>query len=163
MTDSTAPATRPDGCRTCELVARRDRGEAPPWDSIHRTDHWDVVHALDTSLDGWVVLAARRHVAALADLTDAEAAEMGPLIRDVSAALHEVTGCTKTYLAQFAEHPDHPHVHLHLVPRAVDLAPESRGPGVFSHLNDRGRPAVSEERMNHLADELRQRLGTRSA
>ncbi len=42
-------------CMTCELVARRDRGEAPLWDNIYRTAHWDLVHSYNTALPGWLV------------------------------------------------------------------------------------------------------------
>ena len=62
-------------CLTCDLVRRRDRGEAPPWDNIVRTAHWDIVHDYNTSLPGWLVLVARRHVAAIDELSDEEAAE----------------------------------------------------------------------------------------
>ena len=29
-------------CETCELIAIRDAGKAPLWDSILRTPYWDV-------------------------------------------------------------------------------------------------------------------------
>ncbi|MDX2136516.1 MAG: hypothetical protein SF123_00350 [Chloroflexota bacterium] len=38
-----------------------------------------------------------------------------------TAALRTTTGCAKTYVAQFAEHLDHPHVHFHIIMRA-DIA-----------------------------------------
>jgi diadenosine tetraphosphate (Ap4A) HIT family hydrolase len=57
-------------CLTCDLVRRRDAGDAPLWDNIHRTAHWDVVHSYNTSLPGWLVLVARRHVAAIDELTE---------------------------------------------------------------------------------------------
>jgi hypothetical protein len=50
---------------TCELIARQDAGIAPPWDAILRTDYWDIVHAYNTSLPGWLVLVLRRHAALL--------------------------------------------------------------------------------------------------
>ena len=105
------------GCKTCELTARRDRGDAPLWDNILRTSLWDVVHSYETSLPGWLVLVLRRHIAALDELTEGEAAELGALLRKTSKALKEVMGCEKTYIIQFAEHPGHPHVHFHIVPR----------------------------------------------
>src|SRR5262245_14985782 len=71
-------------CLTCELLRRLDHGDASLWDSIHRTKYWDLVHSFDSSLLGWLVLIARRHIEAVADLTDEEAAELGPLVRDVS-------------------------------------------------------------------------------
>ena len=47
-----------EGCESCRLVARRDAGEAPYWDSFFRADAFDVVHALNTSLPGWMVIVA---------------------------------------------------------------------------------------------------------
>lgn len=116
-----------DECRTCWLLARRDAGEAPDWDCVVRTDTWDVVHCDNTSLLGWTVLVVRRHVAAIADLTDEEAAALGPLVRDVSRSLHELVGCEKTYVIQFAEHPQHRHVHVHVCPEAKRTAGRSGG------------------------------------
>jgi len=29
-------------CKTCELVERRDAGNAPLWDNILRTPRWDL-------------------------------------------------------------------------------------------------------------------------
>jgi diadenosine tetraphosphate (Ap4A) HIT family hydrolase len=147
-----------DSCTTCDLVARRDAGAAPPWDSIHRTPHWDVVHAFGTSLEGWIVLVSREHRHAIADLTEDEAAELGPLVRRVSGALHEVVGCEKTYVAQFAEAPGHRHVHVHVVPRASDLPGEHRGPRVFELIGVPGDQWVPEARMDEIAALLAPRL-----
>jgi diadenosine tetraphosphate (Ap4A) HIT family hydrolase len=121
-------------CHTCLLTARRDAGEAPPWDHILRTPSWDLAHAFSTSVEGWLVLVARRHITAVADLTDEEAVSLGPLIKQVSAALHEVVGCEKTYVVQFAEHPQHPHVRVHVIARALDLDSSAVGPGIFSRM-----------------------------
>jgi diadenosine tetraphosphate (Ap4A) HIT family hydrolase len=147
-------------CVTCALVARRDAGAAPPWDRIVRTDHWDVVHAFGTAREGWLVLVVRRHITSVADLTDAEAAELGPLLKRVSAALQEVVGCDKTYVAQFAEHPDHPHVHVHVIPRPHDLPDEQQGPRVFSLLGVAEDGAVPEARMDAIAAEVAVLLGS---
>lgn len=146
------------GCRTCELIERRDAGDAPPWDLILRTPGWDVVHAYGTSIEGWLVLVVRRHITSLADLTDSEAAEIGPLIKQVSKALQKVVGCVKTYVAQFAEDPLHPHVHMHVIPRAADLAEDQRGPRVFSQLGIPAELWVSETRMNDIAADMRHQL-----
>jgi len=145
-------------CHTCELTMRRDAGNAPLWDSIERTDYWDVVHSYNTALVGWLVLVARRHISAIDELSEAEAAELGSLIRRVSLALKEVTGCTKTYVVQFAEHPDHPHVHFHIVPRMADQPEDRRGPNVFKYLNVGDEERVSEDEMNRIAVEIRRSL-----
>lgn len=141
-------------CRTCELVERRDRGEAPAWDQILRTDSWDLVHCYGTSVEGWLVLVCREHRIALADLTDAEAAELGPLLKYASVALGECLDSVKTYAVQFAEHPQHPHVHVHVIPRAADLPEAARGPRIFDRLGVPDSEAVPEQRMNAIASLL---------
>lgn len=138
-------------CVTCQLVERRDAGDSPLWDSILRTHEWDVVHAFGVAVEGWLVLVPRRHITSVADLTDDEAATLGPMLRRVSTALQEVMGCEKTYVVQFAEHPNHPHVHFHVIARAPDLAPEHRGPGIFQLMSASGAEPVSEGRMNEIA------------
>lgn len=135
-------------------MKRRDLGDAPPWDQIRRTASWDIVHAFGTSIEGWIVLVVRRHITAVADMTDDEAAELGPLVREVSRALHQVVGCDKTYVVQFAEHRDHPHVHVHVIPRARDLPHEHQGPRVFNLLGVPDDIAVSDDRMNDIARQL---------
>jgi diadenosine tetraphosphate (Ap4A) HIT family hydrolase len=145
-------------CRTCELIARRDNGGAPPWDRIRRTAHWDVVHAFDTSIEGWLVLVARRHVSSVGELDDDAVVELGPLLRDVSRVLGSVLGCAKTYVVQFAEHPQHPHVHFHVVPRAEDHPVELLGPQVFKALGVQAPARVPEARMNLIAAKVSEAL-----
>jgi diadenosine tetraphosphate (Ap4A) HIT family hydrolase len=148
-------------CKTCSLLAARDTGQRPPWDSIYRTPFWDVVHAYDSALPGWTVLVLRRHVEAIADLTPEESVELGRLITTVSQALGEVTHCTKTYVMQFAEAAEHPHIHVHIVPRLADLPPERRGPRIFAYLGVPEDERVPEEVMNRIALDLRDALEAR--
>jgi diadenosine tetraphosphate (Ap4A) HIT family hydrolase len=145
-------------CATCELLARRDTGDAPAWDAIVRTDHWDLVHAFDSAIEGWLVLVARRHIAAVADMTDEESAELGPLVRAASRALATVVGCERTYVVLFAESPAHRHVHVHVIPRRADMPDEMQGPRVFSHLGVPPEQRVPDARMHELAIELRAAL-----
>jgi diadenosine tetraphosphate (Ap4A) HIT family hydrolase len=142
-------------CKTCELIARRDAGAAPPWDSIHRTPFWDVVHSYNTALPGWLVLVARRHITAVDELTDAEAVELGRLLRRTSMALKEVTGCVKTYVIQFAGQADHPHVHFHVIPRMADQPEDRRSTQIFGYLGVPEDERVSENVMNSLALKVR--------
>ena len=150
-------------CRTCELVARRDAGQAPAWDSILRTESWDLAHAYGTSLPGWLVLVLRRHITSLAEMTDQEASELGPLIQSASYALRKVTDCAKTYVVQFAEAADHRHVHVHVIPRSADLPEEYRGPSVFKLLGVPADQCVPEDRMNDIAGRLAAVLGRAGA
>lgn len=146
-------------CKTCKLVAQRDAGVAPLWDNIHRTAHWDVVHSYNTSLLGWLVLVTRTHRDSIDGLTEEEALELGGLIRAVSIALKQLTGCVKTYVMQFAEHPSHPHVHFHVVPRMAEQPDERRGARIFCYLGVPEEERVSEEAMNEFARAVRRVLG----
>lgn len=145
-------------CLTCTLIARRDAGEAPLWDAIVRTAHWDLVHSYNTSLPGWLVLIARRHITAIDELTPDEAAELGLLLQRASAALRQVVGCIKTYVIQFAEAAEHPHVHFHVIPRMADQPDERRSMGVFGYLGVATGERVSEEQMNEIAAQIRSYL-----
>jgi diadenosine tetraphosphate (Ap4A) HIT family hydrolase len=144
------------GCYPCEQEARFDA--LPPRELIGIDPLWRVAHAFGVVLPGWLVLLPRRHVATIADLTDAESAALGSWQVRLSRALAAVTGCAKTYVAQFAEGAGFDHVHFHVVPRGPDLPADQRGPRVFGLL---GRPAeewVPAERMDELALALRAHL-----
>jgi diadenosine tetraphosphate (Ap4A) HIT family hydrolase len=151
-------AERVSDCLTCQLLARRDAGEAPLWDCIYRADYWDVVHSYNTSLPGWLVLVLRRHVEAIAELTEAEAVELGQLQRRASQVLHEATGCAKTYVVQFAEHPQHPHVHFHIIPIMADMPQDQRALNVFKLLGVPEEQRVSEAEMNRIAAPIKEVL-----
>jgi len=91
---------------------------------------------------------------AVADMTADEAAELGTLVKEVSRAVQEVADCDKTYVVQFAGHQDHPHVHVHVIPRARDLQHEHQGARVVSLLGVPEDAAVPDERMNEIAQRL---------
>jgi diadenosine tetraphosphate (Ap4A) HIT family hydrolase len=145
-------------CKSCELIARRDEGTAPLWDCIYRTPLWDVAHCYETCLPGWLVLILRRHIESLDELTDLEAVELGRMIRSTSSALKEITGCVKTYVLQFAESPNHPHVHFHIIPRMADQPENRRSTQIFGYLGVPEEERVSQEAMNAIALKVRERL-----
>jgi diadenosine tetraphosphate (Ap4A) HIT family hydrolase len=146
-------------CYTCAQEAAFDR--LPPRELIAADDHWRVAHAIGGALPGWLVLLPRRHVTAIADLTDEEAAALGTWQVRLSRALAEVTGCAKTYVAQFAEAEGFSHVHFHLVPRMADQPADRRGPAVFGYLTVAPDERVPAHRMDELAVELTRRLRDR--
>ena len=149
-----------DACKTCEMTARRRLGQAPLWDNIYQTEFWDVVHAYNSALPGWLVLVVQRHIESLDELTEQEAAELGPLIRRVSLSLKSVVGCTKTYVIQFAEARQHPHVHFHIVPRMADQPAERRSAGIMGYLGVSREERISEGRMNEIGAEIRSHLSS---
>ena len=143
-------------CYTCAQEAAF--GRLPPRELIAADDHWRVAHAIGGALPGWLVLLPRRHVTAIADLTDEEAAALGAWQVRLSRALGEVTGCAKTYVAQFAEAEGFGHVHFHVVPRMADQPADRRGPAVFGYLTVAPDERVPAQRMDELAVELTRRL-----
>jgi diadenosine tetraphosphate (Ap4A) HIT family hydrolase len=148
---------RSPDCYACRNEARFD--ELPPRERVAHDGLWRVAEAFDAALPGWLVLLPRRHVTAVHDLTDDEAAALGTWQVRLSRALREVTGCAKTYVVQFAEAEGFAHVHFHIVPRPADLAREHRGPGVFALL---GRPEperIPPGRADEMALALRAHLG----
>ena len=142
-------------CKSCELIARRDAGEAPSWDCIHRTEYWDLVHKSDTTLPGWLILVLRRHIVAIDEMTALEAGELGVLMRQASIALREVVRCAKTYVIQFAEHAEHPHVHFHVIPRMDDMPADRRGVNVFGYDPSSDHDAISESARNDIAARIK--------
>jgi diadenosine tetraphosphate (Ap4A) HIT family hydrolase len=143
----------------CYACDSNDRFEAlPARERVAVDDHWRVAHAIDTALLGWLVLVPRRHVTAVADLTDAEAADLGTWQVRLSRALRAVTGCVKTYVVQFAEKEGFDHVHFHVIPRMSDLPHDRRGPRVFRYLEPPPDHRVHAEHMDHLAHALREHL-----
>lgn len=132
-------------CLVCSENARTD---LPPRERIVVTDHWRAAHAFDTSLRGWLVLDALAHVTALDELPPAAHTELGELLGRLSAALRAETGCEKTYVMQFSEAAGFEHLHVHLVPRMVDLPDDARGAAVFRYLGPdaAGDPVAPEDR-----------------
>ncbi|WP_405780094.1 HIT family protein [Streptomyces sp. NBC_00859] len=117
-----------------------------------------MVHAFDTALPGRLVLLPRRHVTAVHELTDAEATTLGTWQVRLSRALHDVTGCVKTYVARFAEAEGFAHVHFHVMPRMASLSPELRGPGVFELLRRPAQQRVAADLVDGIARSLHTRL-----
>ncbi|MFG2573721.1 HIT family protein [Streptomyces sp. NPDC048481] len=143
-------------CYACRK--EEEFGDLPPRERIAHDRHWRVAHALGTAVPGWLVLLPRRHVAAVHDLTDAEASTLGTWQVRLSRALRETTGCAKTYVVQFAEAEGFAHVHFHIVPRMADLPPEHRGPGVFELLRRPETEWVTADEADRTARLLRTRL-----
>jgi diadenosine tetraphosphate (Ap4A) HIT family hydrolase len=116
------------------------------------------VHHNSTTLPGWLVLVIRRHIGAIDELTNEEAIELGILLRQVSLALKETTGCIKTYVVQFAEMTEHQHVHFHIIPRMASQPENRRGTSVFEYSGVSEKERVGEEVMNEIATKVQKIL-----
>jgi diadenosine tetraphosphate (Ap4A) HIT family hydrolase len=142
-------------CHICDLHARL--GDLPVRERIHLDEHWRVAHGW-SSLEGWLVVCARRHVQALDELDPAEAASLGPLLAAATSALRAVVGCERTYLVLFAEKPEFRHVHLHVVPRMASFTDADIGPNVFRFLNAPEPELVNTGRRDELAAQLQENI-----
>ena len=76
----------------------------------------------------------------------------------MSLALKDITGCLKTYVIQFAEAEEHPHVHFHVVPRMADQPEDRRSTKIFGYLGVPEEERVSETTMNSIAAKVREFL-----
>lgn len=119
------------GCGVCRLL------ESP---ALYQDELWHVRHlAPPGAVAGWMLLIARRHVASLAELDDREARDLGPALRHFERVLARVTDAERIYTAALGE--QHPHVHLHMVPRRAQMPRGTTGFAVF----DLERAAASGE------------------
>jgi diadenosine tetraphosphate (Ap4A) HIT family hydrolase len=143
------------GCFSCDQQAE---ASLPPRDDIVHTDYWRVAHAFNTTLPGWLVVLPTRHVTAFTQLEPEAADELGGLVRRLSAALEETTGCVKTYLMQFSEAEGFSHLHLHVVPRLSDHPEDARGPRVFAFLTEDPERWIAASERDALAMEIRDSL-----
>ncbi|HEY9476226.1 MAG TPA: HIT family protein [Mycobacteriales bacterium] len=119
-----------------------------------------MAHAFTTGLPGWLVLLPTRHITALTELDPDAAAELGPLLRDLSQALREVVGCVKTYIVLLAEAERFSHVHFHVIPRMRDQPEQLRGPGIFGMLGLPPEQCVPDAEMDRIAECLSVALAT---
>jgi diadenosine tetraphosphate (Ap4A) HIT family hydrolase len=140
-------------CMACQLTA--ERFTKPVCKSIFENDSWRIMHAFNTSLPGWLIIGALRHIETLADLTPEEAASLGELIRKTSKAVKQVTGAVKIYSIMFAEHRQVSHVHFHIVPRHANTPESYRSKNIFAYLNVPDEQAVSLEQRNAISSKVR--------
>jgi diadenosine tetraphosphate (Ap4A) HIT family hydrolase len=82
---------------------------------------WLADHCLGPFPPGSLVLKARRHVESLPELTDAEVAELGPAMRELSAAMVRGLPCERVYVGAWVDLPPL-HVHFVLEPRFASEA-----------------------------------------
>jgi diadenosine tetraphosphate (Ap4A) HIT family hydrolase len=128
-------------CLECEIVAGRER---PPGGIVLR-DGAFVVHGLAdaATVRGWVVVGTVRHVRALYDLDDAEAAALGPLLVRIQRAQRRALGAEHAYVLAIGDALHHAHVHV--VPRFSDTPAHLRGARVLQASIADARPVDEVE------------------
>lgn len=142
------------GCLACELA---DGRRPLPGGRIFTSDHWLVEHSVGPLGLGCLIVKPLRHVTSVADLTDAEAGELGPLLQRASAVARELVGADQVYNCLWS-HAEGVPGHIHFVVQPV-TADQTRsfgcyGPELQVAMFENDQPPDAEE-VERLADRAR--------
>ena len=102
---------------TC-FLCRKHLGEetAPPGGYIYENEHWMICHApAKLGPLGTLFIESRRHFLDYAEMTDAESASLGNVMRQIYDALKAHTAAERIYQVTLIDGV--PHFHSWLVPR----------------------------------------------
>ena len=142
-------------CMACDLAAGR---QPLPGGLIHRTDSWLVEHCVGPLGLGTLIVKPERHVTAVADLTPAEAAELGPLLWQASWVASQLVPAEQVYNCLWSHAravPGHIHYVVQPVTREQMTAHERHGPGLQMAMFSAGAVPDPAE-VDALADRARQ-------
>jgi diadenosine tetraphosphate (Ap4A) HIT family hydrolase len=129
---------------TCSACAEIAGEVTAPGGVILDDGLWYVSHHTGQFTDpGELILKTRRHCESLAELTEAEATALGPLLRNGIRAVQRVVDAERIYAVSFNERVRH--VHFLLLPRTRSMP---RG-HVVSDLYRRGRNLLRRFRLAH--------------
>jgi diadenosine tetraphosphate (Ap4A) HIT family hydrolase len=103
----------------CDLA----EGKLPlPGGRIHETTHWLVEHCVGPLGLGTLIVKPRRHVTSVADLTEGEASELGPLLRTASMVAGQLVAAEQVYNCLWSHAGGVPvHIHYVVQPVTADL------------------------------------------
>lgn len=104
-----------DDCLACALTAGR---EPLPGGLIHRSGNWLVEHCVGPLGLGTLIVKPERHVTAVAGLSPAEAAELGPLLQQASWVASQLVDSEQVYNCLWSHSGGVP-VHIHYVIQPV--------------------------------------------
>ncbi len=97
-------------CRVCRFNA----GEDPEGgETVFENDLW-LLRQRGRGVPGWMVLQTQRHSPGIAYFDEAEAGNLGLMLRHVEKTLEEITSALRVYTANLGEQSNH--FHCHIVP-----------------------------------------------
>jgi diadenosine tetraphosphate (Ap4A) HIT family hydrolase len=104
------------GCIACDLTSGRVQ---LPGGLIYRTTYWRVEHCVGPLGVGTLIVKPARHVVHVADLTESEADELGPLLRRTSSVIGRLAPSSQVYVCLWSHGPAH--IHFVVQPVSEDL------------------------------------------
>ena len=141
-------------CLACDLSQGRRH---LPGGLIHRTDHWRVEHCVGPLGLGALVVKPERHVTAVADLSDEEAAELGALLRRASEVARTLVPADQVYNCLWSHAGGVPaHIHYVIQPVTREQMAEFGAHGLVLQVAmfDHGAPPP-DDAVEELADRAR--------
>lgn len=149
-----------DECLACKSLSGKKRiSPAPP---IYQGIYWDVEHAYPVKEKGWLVIVYKKHIESLHVLNSSEWYELAVLIASTVSALREVTNCEKEYVMCLAEGEGFKHIHVHVIAKSKDLAPEFKGAKIFGLLRVEPKDAVPPEEIIRFCERIKDNFKTPS-
>jgi len=146
-----------DGCVACDLA----EGRLPlPGGRLGEDQHWVVEHTIGPLGVGTLIVKPKRHVIHVADLTEDEAAELGPLLRRVARVVTTLREPEQVYVTLWSHAggvPGHIHWVVQPVTREVMDEFDDHGPSLQVKLFDRGE-ALDVEAVEVFAEKARSLL-----
>jgi diadenosine tetraphosphate (Ap4A) HIT family hydrolase len=136
---------------TCFICRKHKRLEtAPPGGYIYEDEHWMVCHAPGKLGPlGTLFIESRRHFLDYAEMTEAESASLGSVMKKIYHALKSHTGAERIYQVTLMEGV--PHFHSWLVPHRK----EDTEKGMKFLARD---DSCSDEEASALASKLRETM-----
>jgi diadenosine tetraphosphate (Ap4A) HIT family hydrolase len=107
-----------EDCLACDLTEGR---QEPPGGCIFEDEHLRVEHCVGPLGVGTLIVKPKRHVLHVADLNEAEAAGLGPVLQRASTVITELLQPDQTYVCLWS-HTGREPVHIHWVVQPVTKA-----------------------------------------
>lgn len=132
-------------CLACDLT----QGRRPlPGGCLFSSHHWVVEHCVGPLNLGTLIVKPRRHVTAVAQLSEDEVAELGPLLRRASAVAAELVAADQVYNCLWShagKEPGHIHYVIQPVTKVLMEATEKHGPALQAQLFAEGQLPTGDE------------------
>lgn len=145
--------TRSMSDASCFICEKHEQGDHAPGGVLFEDDLVYVGHRHapgEPVYRGWLVIETKRHVAALGDLTDAEARTIGWITNRLAGVLRSTAGAEHVYSMVYGDGV--PHLHVHLVPRYPGTPRDFWGPHIHEWPDS---PRVNDVDMRRLVAQLR--------